>query len=108
MFFAVYYGGLFGLVAIAAAAICIVVRKLRRYTLRALVGPVAFGFCSVVGFIIAILLVEEFYRGPTPGPVVGYSLAAIIYFGCGLLGTWIAFAILKPLEPLILRFLSFR
>lgn len=108
MFFAVYYGGPFVLVAIAAAAICLVVPKLRPYTLRALVGPVAFGFCSFMGFVIVILLIEKFYQGPPPGQIAGYAIAAIIYFGCGVLGTWMVFAILKPIEVGISKLLSFR
>ena len=100
MFFAVYYGGLFVLVSIPLAVACLFVPKLRPYTLRALVGPVAFGFCAAWGFVIALLVLDALLPSQLAGAPswINYVLAAVAYAGSGAVGVRVAFAVLRPIE----------
>jgi hypothetical protein len=100
MFFAVYYGGLFVLVSITLAVVCLSVPKLRPYTLRALVGPVAFGFCAAWGLVIAQLALDALLPSQLAEPPswMNYILAAVAYVGSGAVGVWIAFAVLRSIE----------
>ncbi len=46
----------FGLISAAAGLVCLIVPHWRRYAFAAVVSPIAFGGCSVVGMFAIILL----------------------------------------------------
>jgi hypothetical protein len=71
--------------------------RLRPHSLRALIAPLAFGFCSIFGMAVIVLFSEAARTAPLNGPrgtVIGFSM----WFVPGLLGTWLALAILKRIE----------
>jgi hypothetical protein len=81
--------------SLAACACCLVVPKLRRHALRALVAPVAFGFCSVVG-AVTIIVTAAGLRRPLPemAGVGGVLIFMVIYVTPGLLGTLLVLTLL--------------
>jgi hypothetical protein len=103
MFVPVYYLGPFVICSLVCALICLSIRKLRRYTLRALVLPSAFGFSSLVGFVAFYIILERILYPAASPPWVGW----IVFFGVqlmlGCVGAWIALFITKRIEAILFR-----
>lgn len=64
--------------------ICLVIPRLRRFALTAAVSPVAFGFCSVVGVVAAMLITQS------PGWFSeSNALFGFVWVVSGVFGAWI-------------------
>ncbi len=100
----IFYVAPFVLISIISFAGVLAIPRLRRFAFRALVAPVAFGFCSIVAMAL-ILVVADGLRlrfPPIAGPT-GVLLFIGIYFIPGAIGAWIAIAIVGRVET---RFLN--
>ena len=89
----VIYAIPFVLISVFAFSVCVVVPRWRRYRLEALVAPVAFGFCSIVGAALIILTSDHFNLGLFTRPWTGTRDAAplfVIFIFPGLIGSWAA------------------
>jgi hypothetical protein len=93
----VIYAGPFILLSLVSYLICLAVPRFRQNALHALVVPIAFGFCSIVGMVAIVLagdtLTERFHFDVNPGPLVGMKgilIGFFIYFVPGVLGAWLA------------------
>jgi len=97
----VIYAALFILLSVIAFSISLAVPRLRPYIFRALIAPVGFGFCSIVGTVFIVLLSEVVIKrlgvGPPTG-VRGVMMALLIYFLPGLAGAWLCIEIVKKVE----------
>ena len=95
----------FILLSLVCCLCCLAIPSLRRYTLQAIVAPVAFGFCSILSFVLIVVacnLIEDRFHIPlSPGPIVGingWAFAGVSYFVPGLLGARLALALTKRLK----------
>jgi hypothetical protein len=91
----VIYAAPFVSLSLACFFACLLIPKMRPYLLEVSIAPVAFGLCSIVGVLAAVLISD--YSGihvtVLDEPVVGTSRLVIffsIYMAFGLLGTWVA------------------
>jgi hypothetical protein len=88
----IIYAAPFVFLSVLGFAICLAIPRLRRHALPALVVPVVFGGCSIVGWIAFILVSDSILKinlGATSGlPGVMEGLA--FYIVPGLLGAWFA------------------
>jgi hypothetical protein len=107
----VIYAAPFILLCLVSYLVCLAVPRLRRHALQALVVPVAFGFCSIVGMVVIVLvgdtLTERFHFDVNPGPLVGMKgilIGFFIYFVPGILGAWLAVYLVNKIKR---RFHSF-
>jgi hypothetical protein len=94
----------FALFAFAAASLCAVVPRWRRHILAALVAPIAFAVCGIVGMLAAALVAEKFVS-PDAGPA-GVQLAAllvVVYCIPGAGGAWVAVRIAHATQRLLSR-----
>jgi hypothetical protein len=88
----VIYAAPFILLSIVSCLICLAIPRFREKALQALVAPVAFGFCSVVGMLVIDTLIGHFY-GACPCPEFGMKgilVGFCIYAVPGILGAWFA------------------
>jgi len=71
----VIYAAPFVLLSLVSCLICLAVPRFRRNALQAPVVSVAFGFCSIVGMLLILLmcdiLTQRFHFDVTPGSLVG-------------------------------------
>ena len=97
----VIYAAPFILLSLIAFACFLAIPKLRPYAFRALVAPVAFGFCSIVAMVLLLVsshgLGLQFADYPLTG-VGGVVKGIAIYFIPGLIGAWIAVEIVRQIE----------
>jgi hypothetical protein len=97
----IIYAAPFILLSLIAFACSLAIPKLRPYAFRALVAPVAFGSCLIVG--MALILVSshglglQFANYPLAG-MRGVIVGIAIYFIPGLIGAWIAVGIVRQIE----------
>jgi hypothetical protein len=101
----VIYAAPFILLSLIAFVCCLAIRRLRRYALQALVVPVAFGFCSIVGMLFTVLtadlLHDRFGLPVNPGPLVGIKgvvISFFIYFIPGVVGAWLAVLLIHRIK----------
>lgn len=101
----VIYAASFILLSLVSYLICLAVPRLRRHALQALVVPVAFGFCAIVGVVALVLagdtLTERFHFDVNPGPLVGMKgilTGFVIYFVPGILGAWLAVHLVNKIK----------
>jgi biotin transporter BioY len=101
----VIYAAPFILIALVSYLICLAVPRFRGNALQALVAPVTFGFCSIVGMVVMVLLgnalSERFHFNINPGPLVGMKgilIGFLIYFVPGILGAWLAVHLINKIE----------
>ena len=85
---------------------CLAIPRMRRYTLQAVVAPLAFGFCSIVGAAAVVLMSDYtgFQIAAFNSPLVGaggFLTALTIYFVPGALGTWLAISLTGRLRARI-------
>jgi len=96
------YAAPFILLSLALFFVCLIVPRLRPYAFRALVAPVAFGFCSIVGMALIVLSLNSINRNPLFNrPITDaqtYILDALMYFPPGVLGAWLAVNIVRQIE----------
>lgn len=85
----IIYAMPFVLLSMFGFLVCAVVPRWRAYRFQALVGPVAFGFCSIVAMGAIVLISDHFNLGLFTRPWSGLLL---IYVIPGLLGSWFAVA----------------
>jgi hypothetical protein len=93
--------------SLACATPCLVIPKLRRYALRALLIPMAFGLCAIVGMGATILFFAGLVwlglvRVPVGDtwPVVAGIFLYLIY---GSVGVWLAIRVAQVLEHKLAR-----
>jgi len=93
----VIYAAPFILLSLISAVTCLAIPQLRKYTLQALVAPVAFGLCSIVGMAVMVLsgdvLTKRFQIVVSPGPfaeIKDILISLFIYFISGIVGAWLA------------------
>jgi hypothetical protein len=63
--------------------LCLAIPRMRRFALAAAVGPVAFGFCSIVG-VAAVLVAENSGWVTEPNSFFGF-----VWVVSGVIGAWI-------------------
>jgi hypothetical protein len=102
----VIYAAPFILLSLIGFVCSMAIPRMRPYAFRALVAPVAFGFCSIVamGLILAIShgLNLQFANAPLVG-ARGLFEGIAIYFFPGLVGAWIAIQIVSQIETRVLN-----
>lgn len=102
----VIYAAPFILLSLIAFAVFLAVPRLRPYKFRALVAPVAFGFCSIVAMVLIAVSSQglglRFMNSPLAG-LRGLALGIAIYFIPGLMGAWIAVEIVRQIEVRALK-----
>jgi hypothetical protein len=72
--------------SLVAFLLCLAIPRFGRYSLRALVVPVAFAFCASVG---AAVIVISLHKLGLPVPRQTWNLY-VLYFVCGAGGAWLA------------------
>lgn len=99
------YAAPFILLSLVSFLTCLAVPRLRRNALEALVVPVAFGFCSIVGMVVIILigdtLTERFHFNVNPGPLVGMKgiiIGFFVWFVPGIVGAWLAVFLVSKIK----------
>jgi hypothetical protein len=50
----------FVLVSFVSGAVCLIVPRWRRYVAGAVISPIAFAGCSIIGMLVVVLLAEKF------------------------------------------------
>jgi hypothetical protein len=99
----ILYAFPFILLSIVAFLSCLAIPRLRRYAVQALVTPVAFGFCSIVGMFV-ILSAVWFLFHVSSGPLVGIggvAIAFVIYFIPGAVGAWLVVSVVNRIKQRI-------
>jgi len=100
----IFYAAPFVLISVIAFAGFLIIPRLRRFAFRALVAPVAFGFCSIVVMVLILLIADGLgLRFPPLDRPTGVLLFIGIYFIPGAIGAWIAVEIVTKVET---RFLN--
>src|SRR5437667_3225407 len=102
----VIYAAPFILLSLVAFVCSLAIRRFRPYAFRALIAPVAFGFCSIVAMVLILLashgLNLQFANAPLVG-ARGVFEGIAIYFFPGLVGAWIAVKIVRQVETRVLN-----
>ena len=93
----VVYAAPFVALSIIAFACFLVIPPWRPYAFHALVVPVAFGFCSIVGMTLATALFLALHLRFVNTPVVGL-VGIADYFFSGLIGSLIAVQSVQRIE----------
>ena len=78
----------FVLASLVAFIVFVSVPRLRRYALPALVAPVVFGACSVIGLGLFMLAIDTRYDSLPRVVAIGAPLLA--FLGSGVAGAWLA------------------
>src|SRR5262245_28097158 len=91
------YAAPFMLLSVLAFFTSLAIPRLRPYTFRVLVAPVAFGFCSLFGMVIVVLFSSAARSAPVSGPS-GTIFGLLIYLVPGLFGAWLAVEVVKRIE----------
>ena len=92
------------LISLIAFACFLAIPRLRRFAFRALVAPIAFGFCSIVAMGLILVLAGGLgIRFPPVAGPTGVLLFIGIYIIPGAIGAWIAVEIVRQVET---RFLN--
>jgi hypothetical protein len=97
----VIYAAPFILLSLIAFVFFLAVPSLRSYAFRALVAPVAFGFCSIVAAGLIILSAERLGLPLASSPRAGLRellVGIAIYFIPGMIGSWIAVEVVRQIE----------
>ena len=109
----IYYAFPIILLSLVAFLSCLAIPQLRRYAVQALVAPVAFGFCSIVGMVVmtftADFLNDRFRLPVNPEPLVGIrgiAIAFVIYFIPGVIGAWLAVSVVNRIKQRIRKWTS--
>jgi hypothetical protein len=96
----VIYAAPFIALSIVGFFACLTIPKWRCYRFQALVGRVAFGFCSIVAMGAVILTSDHFNLGlftkPWSGPRDAVPLL-LIYFAPGVVGSWCAVTVVTKI-----------
>lgn len=102
----VIYAAPFILLSFIAFFCSFAIPRMRPYAFRALVAPVAFGFCSIVGMFLILAISHglnlEFANAPLVG-MRGFFEGIAIYVFPGLVGAWIAIRIVTQIETSVLN-----
>lgn len=102
----IIYAAPFILLSLVAFVLSLVIPRLRPYAFRALVAPVAFGFCSIVAMVLILVASDglslQFANAPLTG-ARGLLEGIAIYFVPGLVGAWIAVEIVRQVEVRALK-----
>jgi hypothetical protein len=100
----IIYAAPFVLISLIAFACFLAIPRLRRFAFRALVAPVAFGFCSIVAMGLTLVVADGLglWVSPLVGPT-GVLLGISIYFIPGAIGAWIAVEIVRQVETRLLN-----
>src|SRR5215472_5718997 len=102
----VIYSAPFILLSLVAFALSLAIPRWRPYAFRALVVPVAFGFCSIVAMVLILVVSHglnlQFANAPMVG-ARGLFEGLAIYFVPGLVGAWFAVEIVRQIETRVLN-----
>jgi hypothetical protein len=102
----IIYAAPFILLSLVGFALSLAIPRLRPYAFRALVAPVAFGFCSIVAMVLILVgshgLNLQFANAPLTG-ARGLFEGIAIYLVPGLVGAWIAVEIVRQVEVRALK-----
>jgi hypothetical protein len=88
----IIYAAPFVMLSLLSFIVFLVVPRLRRFALQALVAPVAFGFCAIAGYF-AWVLVCDFLLKMQLRPVEGLrGVIEVLFFFItpGVIGSWAA------------------
>ena len=88
----IIYAAPFILLSMIAFGVFLVVPRLRRHSISALVAPVAFGFCALAGYISWVLIcgfVLKIALRPVEG-VHGFFEVLFFFLLPGFAGAWLA------------------
>jgi hypothetical protein len=102
----VIYAAPFILLSLIAFAACLAVARFRPYAFRALVVPVAFGFCSIVALAIIVVTADRLHLLLADSPLAGSRgvfVAIPLYFVPGVVGAWLAIEVVRRTEIRFLR-----
>ena len=91
------YAAPFVLLSILSFVVCAAIPALRRHALSVLVAPVAFGVCSLLGWLIFVL-VEVYFRIGAVGTFKTITLALIFYVMPGVVGAWVSVRIVQVVK----------
>jgi hypothetical protein len=100
----IMYAAPFIFLALLGFVLCVIVAPLRRFALSALIAPVAFGICSIIGWIAFVLVAGDLLKinlGPATG-IHGLIEGILFYVIPGLLGSSLAVVFIRSLEWLFL------
>lgn len=98
----IIYAAPFVLISVVAFIICLAVPGLRRIALAALVVPVAFGVCSLFGWIL-FALVTGFVLHVSLGVAEIVIMGILFYLLPGLAGAWVAVKLVRFFEQSFLK-----
>jgi hypothetical protein len=102
----IIYAAPFILLSFIAFACSLAIPRLRLYAFRALVAPVAFGFCAIFGMALILSISHalnlRFANSPLVG-VRGVLVGIAIYFIPGMIGAWIAVEVVRQIETRLLK-----
>jgi hypothetical protein len=99
------YAAPFVLIAFLSFTVCTLTPSLRRFALSALVAPLAFGVCSLAGWIAFALISSKLLK-INLGPAIGLHglLEGLLFYAVpGIVASYVAVAIVRRLERLFLR-----
>jgi hypothetical protein len=100
----IIYAAPFVLLSLLGFVLCVIVAPMRRFALSALVAPVAFGICSIIGWIGFALVAGDLLKinlGPATG-IHGLIEGLLFYALPGVLGSWLAVVVVRFFEWLLL------
>jgi hypothetical protein len=102
----IIYAAPFILLSLVAFVLSLAIPRLQPYAFRALVAPVAFGFCSIVAMVLILVASQglnlQFANAPLAG-ARGFFEGVAIYFVPGLVGAWIAVETVRQVEVRVLK-----
>ncbi len=102
----VVYAAPFILLSLIAFVCSLAIPRMRPYAFRALVAPIAFGFCSITAMVLILSISHglnlEFANAP-PAGMRGLFEGVAIYVFPGLVGAWIAIQIVMQIETRVLK-----
>jgi len=86
----------FVFISIIAFVVCMCSDRFRSYALQALVAPVAFGVCSIIGLAMVMLSIDTRFDSMPKG--IATAIPLVAYLGFGLVGAWLSIKIAKILK----------
>ena len=96
------YAAPFFLLSLVGFTFCAIGKKQRRFALSALLAPVAFGVCSLAGWIVYAIISDRLHKGGLgPNSLWLYGLA--FYVLPGFIGSWLAASVTLRLEHILFR-----
>jgi hypothetical protein len=102
----VIYAAPFILLSLIAFVCSLAIPRMRPYAFRALVAPIAFGFCSIMAMVLILAISHGLNLQFANAPFTGLRRlfeGVVIYVFPGLVGAWIAIQVLITIENRVLK-----